>query len=84
MHSAEHFLQVDLLEVERELARLDLRHEEQVADELHEPLRVPLHDGEEPLLLPAELSGPAVQHETPGTRGWTSAGYLRLRATRAR
>ena len=63
MHSASTFLQVDLLEVERELARLDLRHEEQVADELHEPLRVPLHDGEEPLLLRAELSGPAVQHE---------------------
>ena len=66
MHSASTSFRSTSLEVERELARLDLRHEEQVADELHEPLRVPLHDREEP-----RCSGPS----SPAPPSSTSSRY---------
>ena len=47
--------EVDLLALNREPARVDLGEEEQVADEMEQPLRVPVHDTEEPFLFGREV-----------------------------
>ena len=46
MASSGNEAQVDLVPVEREEAALGLRDEEQVADEVDQPVRAPLDDGE--------------------------------------
>ena len=42
--------------LDRELARVDLCEEQQIADEMEEPLRVSIDDAEEPLLLRREIA----------------------------
>ena len=55
--------EVDRADVERELAGLDLRQEEQVADESEQPVRVPLDDAEELPLLGGHAAGLAIEDE---------------------
>ena len=55
--------EVEAVDVEDELAGLHLRDEEQVADEVEEPLRVALDDAEELALLVRQLARLAVEQE---------------------
>src|SRR5215207_9512560 len=56
-------VEVDLAELERELPGLDLSEEEEVADEVHEALRVAVDDGEETVLVVAQLTRAAVEEQ---------------------
>jgi hypothetical protein len=48
---------VDLFELERELAGLDLGDEEEVAHDVQQPAAVPLDDLQEPALLVGQVPG---------------------------
>ena len=47
--------EVDVLALDREPARVDLGEEQQIADKMEQPLRVPVNNTEEPLLFGCEI-----------------------------
>src|SRR6266487_3897446 len=73
-----HLLEVDVLALDRELPCIDLGEEQQIADKIEQPLRVPVHDTEEPLLFEREVAAFLQQElEVTADRGERGAELVR-------